>query len=508
MSTTASPAYRRREPPNLKPTAAAPGRFLLHGRAPATLRRHMSRSLARIAVLATADAAALLLARAGFAWTIAGPLSPFSGLVSTHRLAGIEFLSAYWVGLLAAGSYGQGDSRRDLRRLLWGVMLGAGLTLWGGLWGTAAATALASFALLVPALWVALAVERLAIDGAISWFRLSHHQAERVVFVGDREQCKQAEESLLGRLHLVSVGWVAVEDGAESWAGVHAFCDLLESRKVDTVVLGSQLKSEAFESVVRASAAAGCRILSVSRCDGLWGLRPTMVRYRGLGFVELTAPSLKARHLLVKRTIDVLGAVLGLAILSLLLALVALAIKLDSRGPVFFRQERVGRGGRLFRVWKFRTMRDGVRDDVHRAFVQTQLNGERSTAGKVIGSDGVPVFKLVHDDRVTRVGRLLRRTSIDELPQLINVLRGEMSLVGPRPPLPYEVEAYETWQFDRLGVRPGITGLWQVSGRNLLTYREMCQLDVSYVERWSVWLDLKILLKTIPVVVLNSGRAA
>src|SRR5574341_244547 len=140
VSTTASPAYRRREPPNLKPTAAAPGRFLLHGRAPATLRRHMSRSLARIAVLATADAAALLLARAGFAWTIAGPLSPFSGLVSTHRLAGIEFLSAYWVGLLAAGSYGQGDSRRDLRRLLWGVMLGAGLTLWGGLWPRSAKT--------------------------------------------------------------------------------------------------------------------------------------------------------------------------------------------------------------------------------------------------------------------------------------------------------------------------------------------------------------------------------
>jgi lipopolysaccharide/colanic/teichoic acid biosynthesis glycosyltransferase len=124
------------------------------------------------------------------------------------------------------------------------------------------------------------------------------------------------------------------------------------------------------------------------------------------------------------------------------------------------------------------------------------------------GSAGEPVFKLVQDARVTRVGRFLRRTSLDELPQLFNVLRGEMSLVGPRPPLPYEVEAYEQWQFGRLGVLPGITGLWQVSGRNRLTYRQMCELDVTYVERWSLWLDLKILLKTVPVVLFNSGRAA
>jgi lipopolysaccharide/colanic/teichoic acid biosynthesis glycosyltransferase len=118
------------------------------------------------------------------------------------------------------------------------------------------------------------------------------------------------------------------------------------------------------------------------------------------------------------------------------------------------------------------------------------------------------VYKLVNDDRVTRVGRWLRRTSLDELPQLFNVLRGEMSLVGPRPPVPYEFEGYDHWQFDRLQVKPGMTGLWQVSGRSRVSFRQMCELDVEYVRRWSLWLDLQILLKTLPVVLFNSGRAA
>jgi len=174
---------------------------------------------------------------------------------------------------------------------------------------------------------------------------------------------------------------------------------------------------------------------------------------------------------------------------------------------VLFRQERVGTGGRRFRVWKFRTMRNGAPDDAHRELIRKMFNGQEAEAGDGNGN-GKPVYKLVNDARVTRVGRWLRRTSLDELPQLVNVLCGDMSLVGPRPPLPYETDAYDHWQFDRLKVLPGITGLWQVSGRNLLTYRQMCELDLEYVRRWSLWLDLKILVKTIPAVVFNSGRAA
>jgi lipopolysaccharide/colanic/teichoic acid biosynthesis glycosyltransferase len=195
---------------------------------------------------------------------------------------------------------------------------------------------------------------------------------------------------------------------------------------------------------------------------------------------------------------------------------------MDSRGPVFFLQERVGRGGRRFRVFKFRTMYDGVSEDLHRAFVRQQVfqvpepaarsNGSgksnRNGNGNGNGAGGSRVYKLLSDERVTRVGQFLRRTSLDELPQLINVLRGEMSLVGPRPPLPYELEDYEPWQLGRLSVMPGLTGLWQVSGRALLSYRQMCEIDIEYVKRWSLWLDLVIMARTIPVLLFHSDWTA
>jgi lipopolysaccharide/colanic/teichoic acid biosynthesis glycosyltransferase len=171
-----------------------------------------------------------------------------------------------------------------------------------------------------------------------------------------------------------------------------------------------------------------------------------------------------------------------------------------------FGQERIGVGGRRFRVLKFRTMYHGVPDTAHRELVSMMLRGEEANAVQ-IGPDGEPAFKLTNDVRVTRVGRWLRRRSLDELPQLINVLRGEMSLVGPRPPLAYEFEQYEPWQFQRLQMRPGMTGLWQVSGRNRLSYRRMCELDLEYVRDWSLWLDIRILLRTIPVVLSNSSGA-
>jgi lipopolysaccharide/colanic/teichoic acid biosynthesis glycosyltransferase len=229
--------------------------------------------------------------------------------------------------------------------------------------------------------------------------------------------------------------------------------------------------------------------------------------YKGVQLVAHSNPALTGLQQLLKRTVDVTAASLGLLLFWPLLLGVALAIRIDSRGPFFFRQVRVGRGGRQFRVWKFRTMHDGTSDKLHRDYVSSLLNGNGRKRAHV-ATDGSEVFKLVADPRVTRVGRWLRHTSLDELPQLVNVLRGEMSLVGPRPPLPYEVEEYDHWQFERLDVLPGITGLWQVSGRNLLTYLEMCEIDIQYVRQWCVWLDMKILLKTIPVVLLNSGRAA
>ena len=200
-----------------------------------------------------------------------------------------------------------------------------------------------------------------------------------------------------------------------------------------------------------------------------------------------------------KRVLDVALAA-GLLVLTCpVTALAATAIRLETPGPVLFCQERVGRNGRRFQIYKLRTMAVDNDDSEHRAYVAALMQGQADRRGGV--------FKLVADRRVTRVGRLLRRLSIDELPQLLNVLRGDMSMVGPRPPLPSEAELYDTRARQRLAVKPGITGLWQVSGRCLLSYQEMIALDLQYCRSSSVATDLGILLRT-PASVLSRRGAA
>jgi lipopolysaccharide/colanic/teichoic acid biosynthesis glycosyltransferase len=194
-----------------------------------------------------------------------------------------------------------------------------------------------------------------------------------------------------------------------------------------------------------------------------------------------------------KRSLDILISLAALVLFLPVLVLVSIAIVLDSRGPLLFTQKRVGQGGKVFTVFKFRSM---TRDAAHR-LEEVRANNE------IV--DG-PIFKWRADTRTTRVGRFLRRTSLDELPQLLNVLLGDMSLVGPRPPLEAEVVRYETWQLERLAVRPGMTGLWQVSGRSDLSFTEMVELDVRYVRSWSVWLDIILLIRT-PIAVVTCRGA-
>ena len=221
-----------------------------------------------------------------------------------------------------------------------------------------------------------------------------------------------------------------------------------------------------------------------------------------LDSLSLSASAERCRESLVKRSLDlVLGGVLLLLTLPVV-AIIAIAIKVTSRGPVLFRQRRLGLQGAPFIMYKFRTMHDGASQEPHRAFVSRMVSRCASAGG-----NGA-IHKLCDDERVTAIGRLLRRSSIDELPQLLNVLRGEMSIVGPRPAIDYEVELYQPWQFERLAVRPGITGRWQVFGRNRLTYYEMCQRDVEYVRSWSVRQDLVIMARTPWVMLMNSGGAS
>lgn len=214
----------------------------------------------------------------------------------------------------------------------------------------------------------------------------------------------------------------------------------------------------------------------------------------GLPLMEVSAPRMDGLKLLIKRVIDVLFAVVLVILLIPLWIVVSIAISVDDRGPVFFFQPRVGLGGSHFKMMKFRSMRTDAEA------VLEQLKGQ---AGQDAGN-GV-LFKMKNDPRVTRVGRVLRATSIDELPQLFNVLRGDMSLVGPRPPLPREVEAYEQDVRRKFLVKPGITGLWQVSGRSSLSWEESVRLDLYYVENWSLTGDLQILFRTVKAVLKRDG---
>jgi exopolysaccharide biosynthesis polyprenyl glycosylphosphotransferase len=212
----------------------------------------------------------------------------------------------------------------------------------------------------------------------------------------------------------------------------------------------------------------------------------------GIPLIGLRQPAMKVTSRLVKRAIDVTVSLAGLTLLSPLWLLIGIAIAVDSPGPPVFFQKRIGQWGRPFTCYKFRSMRVGAEEE------HEQLR-ELSEAAEV-------TFKLKDDPRRTRVGGLIRRASLDELPQLYNVLLGEMSLVGPRPPIPSEVEQYEEWHRKRLEVKPGLTGLWQVMGRSLLPFEEMVMLDIYYIENWSLLLDFQILLRTVPTVL--SGRGA
>ncbi|MCL4370152.1 MAG: sugar transferase [Chloroflexi bacterium] len=204
-----------------------------------------------------------------------------------------------------------------------------------------------------------------------------------------------------------------------------------------------------------------------------------------------SGPQIRGWNLFVKRVLDVTVGVTLLTVLSPVLVLVAVAIKLDSPGPVLFRQTRVGRDGIAFTLYKFRSMKQGAEEELDQVLHMNEVTG--------------PIFKIRNDPRMTAVGRLLRRTSLDEIPQLLNVLYGDMSLVGPRPPLPQEVQKYEEWHLRRLEVSPGITGLWQVSGRSEVPFDEMVMLDIYYVENWSLGMDISILLRTIPAVLTGGG---
>lgn len=206
----------------------------------------------------------------------------------------------------------------------------------------------------------------------------------------------------------------------------------------------------------------------------------------------------------LKRGMDIVGSLFGLILFLPLMVGTAITIKISSPGPIIFKQSRFGMKGIRFPFYKFRSMQWNMDDQIHREYVTHLIKGNLEKINQ--GDAERPLYKMKSDPRVTPVGKIIRKTNIDELPQFFNVLKGEMSLVGPRPPLPYEVEKYEPWHLRRiLEVKPGITGLWQVDGRSTTSFNDMVRLDLRYVQNWSLWFDIKILLKTVKAVLRPKG---
>jgi exopolysaccharide biosynthesis polyprenyl glycosylphosphotransferase len=280
--------------------------------------------------------------------------------------------------------------------------------------------------------------------------------------------------------------------------GVDDLRAVLTQHEVDRVLLAFTGDGhEAGLELVRVCNELDVQVDVVPRLFEVVGSSAAFYTLQGTVLLGLTAPRLGTTKRLAKRAMDVLGAAAGMVLLAPVFAAAALAIKLTSPGPVFFRQTRMGRGHRPFRIYKFRTM---IADAEQRKADIMHLNGHHALGD-------ARMFKIADDPRITPIGKLLRRTSIDELPQLINVLKGEMSLVGPRPLILDEHQYVNSWGLKRLDLTPGLTGLWQVSGRSEIPFSQMLVLDYLYVTNWSLWGDIKLVIRTVPAL-LGRGRGA
>jgi lipopolysaccharide/colanic/teichoic acid biosynthesis glycosyltransferase len=224
-------------------------------------------------------------------------------------------------------------------------------------------------------------------------------------------------------------------------------------------------------------------------------------------YPDLAGPNpAKKRSLFLKRIVDIVGSISCIVLLSPLLLLIACLVKATSEGPALFQQERLGRHGRKFNMLKFRSMYIDNDPGIHKKYIKNLIECRTESSTTAFANNGANVYKMQNDPRVTRIGRFLRKMSLDELPQLFNVLIGDMSLVGPRPPIPYEFEQYDLWHRRRvLEVKPGMTGLWQVKGRSRTTFDEMVRMDIRYAMEWSLWMDVKLLLQTPWAVVKGTG---
>jgi exopolysaccharide biosynthesis polyprenyl glycosylphosphotransferase len=446
------------------------------------------------------DILALLLARAVAVWLADETVRGAEAFIGTPVVVGGSHFVIFAILTLAAVIATGGHSRhRALNQpiRLFGAVAGAVLLTWAG--GIARGL-LSDLTLRMVATTAVTWLALLAVRQISEWFLRDiwpgRRGAASALLVGNPSSAKAYERAIAapGGDYRVA-GYVATQTNAdgEFLGTIDSLPSMIEEHDAEAVVVCADVPATRINDLIEQCLQHGCQVLFPARAVRVYGLRPSLVWHHDQPFFELGSPVLKARALISKRIVDLIVAGLLLLIFAPLLLVIALAIQLDSPGSPFFFQERAGLGGKKFRMMKFRTMKVGA-DDEKEQLSHLNLTGDRR------------LFKITNDPRTTRLGRFLRRWSLDELPQLLNVVIGEMSLIGPRPFFESDFEDYEDHHFRRLDAKPGITGLWQVSGRSeVLNFEDVIYLDRQYIEQWSFWLDVSILFRTVPAVLRRTG---
>lgn len=446
--------------------------------------------MVRLGVLLAVDLSAVYLGRMLLRAMRIGDLGEGLGhaagtLLPNAAVSAPQLALAVVIALLAFGSYRSGDLWRDPIRIVMATGVGVSIALYGSLWQEHPGLVL----LRGVVIWGALAMVLVAYRNSV------YVLSRRLPRPGLQQRVLEIHEP--GLLSEIDLGpryqLLATLDSRDLPGDIEEMEDWLEGG-VDTILVSCALPAERFAQVVDFALSHGCHLLTTPRSAHLIGVDPNRIWIRGMPLTELTAPSLRASQLVLKRALDLAAGSVLLTLLSPLMLLISIAVKLDSPGPVLFKHRRAGLGGRFFRLLKFRSMR---------ADAEQVLRSDLNLYRRYVENN----FKLpeAEDPRITRLGRFLRKTSLDELPQLLNVIKGDMSLVGPRPVVEPELEMYRGHIPTFLSVKPGVTGLWQVSGRSDVGFPERAEMDLEYVRRWSLLKDLWILLMTGPTVLMRTG---
>ncbi len=476
-------------------------RFALHERRPRKIRNHTMRVATRFAVLVLGDVLAMLLLREVM---LAGALTSIipGDVYAATALTGSGQTFAWLLGatltaLVFTGCHSRHRAlNHPIRVLIAASVATIPLVIPFALRGNMA-LALQTFAFTLTALWVALLAVRQVSERMLRVVFPGQRGAGAAVMIGRPDGFARAIAKAIAAPggdfrvigHIVDAG----RPDADSVGVLADLPNLVEQHSIEAVVVGTELPAEKAKELVEDCLQLGCQVLFPAQALNVPDLRPTLVWHHDQPFFEFGSPVLKMRALILKRMLDVIGSILLMMIAAPVYIVLAIVIRLDSPGPILFKQERAGFGGRRFRMLKFRTMQQGADD-------------QKADLAHLNRSGDARLFKITDDPRVTRLGRLLRRWSIDELPQVWNVFIGDMSLVGPRPFFESDFDWYEDHHFRRLDAKPGITGLWQVSGRSeLVNFEDVIYLDRQYIEQWSFWLDISILFRTVPAVLRRTG---